>query len=346
MKRILIVTSLLFASTSFGQDVHFSQFWNNNIQYNPGMAGVIPANLRAALFYRDQWSIVGAPFKSYGFNLDTRIESKGNTSFGLGANLFRDVAGDNKLGTTHAQLSFSTILELDRHSRISLGVNGGLEQRGFDPGAAQWSSQYENGSYDASLPSGESFNATSEMKGDLSAGLVYYYTTSESYMTSNDQFNMKIGVAYNHILRPKFNWFSMGPDQLYSNLVAHAEFLIGLSNSKWSIAPAIIGQFQGPSKEILFGSQYRCQLKGASKVTGYVKGAYLNLGTFVRLGDAFIPSVAFEFDKYSIGLSYDVNISQLRSVSNGGGGFEVSLKFETSNPYLWQGYRTSRARFR
>ncbi len=344
MKKLTILILLLGGFQLNAQDVHFSQFWNNNIQYNPAMAGVIPANLRIATFYRNQWSSVGSTYSTFGVNADTRFETRKNTSFGLGINIFRDVAGDLKLGTTNAQLSFSAILDLDGNSKLSLGVNGGMIQKGLDPSGAQWNSQYSNGNYNGTLASGETFNSVSEMKGDVSAGIVYIYSTNERYMTANDKFNMKIGFAYNHIIKPKFEWFADSPDALYSNFVAHAEFLIGIQNSKWSLLPAAIIQFQGPSKEVLFGTQFRLELKEASRVTGFVKGAYLNLGTFIRLGDAFIPSLTFEFDHYSIGASYDVNISPLRSASNFSGGFEISLKFRTPNPYLWQGHRLSNSR--
>lgn len=346
MKRTIIIISLcIIASNANSQDVHSSQFWNNGTQYNPAMTGVIPATLRASAFYRNQWSSVNSLYSTFGFNFDTRIDTRGSTSFGLGTSVYRDMAGDNKLGTTGAQLSFSTILALDRNSKISIGVNGGIIQKGFDASNAQWNSQYSSGSYDPTIASGEQFNSLSELKGDLSVGAVYYYSTNARNMTANDAFNMKVGFSYNHILQPTFNWFSSGGDDLYSNFVAHAEFQIGMENTPWTIIPAAIVQFQGPSKEILVGSQFRFTLKEASKVTGFVKGAYLFIGTFYRVSDAFIPSITIDFDKYSLGFSYDVNTSSLRSASSGAGGFEISFKFRNPNPYLWQGSRRSSSKW-
>ena len=348
MKKIIIaVIAIISVLEANAQYVHFSQFWNNTTQLNPAMNGLIPANLRVSTFYRSQWNSVSSPYKTYGFNLDTRIDTDGSAAFGLGVNLYRDVAGDSKLGTTRAQIAFSTILDVADNSKISIGLNGGMIQRGFDANNGSWNSQYNNGTYDPMMSSGESFNSISEIKGDMSAGIAYMFSTTEGYMTANDEFNMTVGVSFNHILRPKFDWFASSPDELYSNIVAHGEFLIGVPNSKWSIKPAFLAQFQGPSKELLIGSQFRLKLKDASRVTGFVKGAYLSFGTFMRLGDAFIPSVVLEFDKYSIGTSYDLNISELRTASGGNGGFELSFKFRTPNPYLWRGRRTrSRSSFR
>lgn len=347
MKRIITLFSLcIIALNASAQDIHTSQFWNNGIQFNPAMSGVIPATLRASAFYRNQWSSVNSLYSTFGFSIDTRIDTRNSTSFGLGACVYRDMAGDNKLGITGAKLSFSTILALDRNSKFSIGVNGGIIQKGGDYSNAQWNSQYSGGSYDPTLASGEQYNSISELKGDLSVGVVYYYSTNDRYMSVNDLFNMKIGFSYNHILKPTFSSFASSEDNLYSNFVAHAQFQMDVQNSPWTIIPGAILQFQGPSREVFVGSQFRFRLKEASKVTGFVKGAYLFFGTFYRVGDAFIPSITIDFDKYSLGFSYDVNTSALRTVSNGSGGFEISFKFRNPNPYLWQGRGMTRSKMR
>lgn len=348
MKTFITISIFILSLNVSAQDVHFSQFWNNNVQINPAMAGVSEANLRASAFYREQWGSSTSPFQSFGVNFDTRIDTKGSASFGMGLNAFRDVAGDNKLGTTQVRAIFSAILAINELNKISIGLSGGIEQRGFDPSTAKWNSQYSNGSYNPNLASGETFGRTSEVKGDLSAGIVYYYNSERSNMSSNDNFRMKIGASFNHILRPQFNWKTIESDKLYSNIIAHAEFLIGIRNSKWSLKPGILTQFQGPSKEILIGNQFRYRLKDHSRITGFIKGAYLNVGAYFRVGDALIPSLTFEFDKYSLGASYDINISKYRTASKGAGGFEISFIFKLEDSSLWSGsgIPRSRSRFR
>jgi hypothetical protein len=65
--------------------------------------------------------------------------------------------------------------------------------------------------------------------------------------------------------------------------------------------------------------------------------AYIfNLGGYIRWGDAIIPVVKLESNRFTIGLSYDANISTLQTVSEGRGGFELSLSYtgllEHENP--------------
>jgi hypothetical protein len=46
-----------------------------------------------------------------------------------------------------------------------------------------------------------------------------------------------------------------------------------------------------------------------------------------------IPALQFQYDKYALCVSYDLNTSQLTGVSKSRGGLEFSLKFNTSPGY-------------
>lgn len=342
MKRIITsIFTIVLAFIVSAQDIHFSQWWNNSLQYNPGMTGVIPANLRLSAGYRNQWASVASPYKTYVFNGDTRFDTKGSAAIGAGLSVFKDEAGDTKFGTTNIRLNLSGIVELDRHQKISLGLAGGFLQRSLDPNSLQWGNQYQGGQYNSALDPGEQINFDPGMKADVSAGIVYVYHSNERYMTANDQLNVKVGLAFNHINRPQHEWHAGSPDTLYRNVTAMGEVLVGVGNSRLSLVPSFLLHFQGPSKEIYVGTLFRYRLQEASKITGLVKGAYLSLGTHMRLGDAFVPSLMLEFDKYAIGFSYDYNISKLRAASQGNGGFELTLSFRTPNPYLWKGSSAS-----
>lgn len=338
-KIILIVLGLFFTQFSNAQDVHFSQFWNNSVLYNPALAGLMPGTIRVSGNYRNQWFSVASPYQTFGVNFDMLIEGKGNTNFGVGANIFRDVAGDTKMGTTNFQLMFSTIINMDLHNKLSFGIKTGFIQRGFTDADARWNSQYQNGSYDPTAASGENLTLQAGTKADLSIGMGYVYHSTIKNMKPNEAFRAKIGFSYNHVLRPKFNWFAFSDDPIYSNFVFSSEFMFGISGTKWSIEPGLVAQFQGPSKEFILGALYRVSLKQGSQITGFKKGAYMYFGTHIRLKDAFIPSVGFEFNQYSFGLSYDANFSKLRTASKGLGGIEFTFKFNSSNDFLWKNHR-------
>lgn len=50
-------------------------------------------------------------------------------------------------------------------------------------------------------------------------------------------------------------------------------------------------------------------------------------GAYLRWNDAIIPVVKLDYNPFSVAFSYDMNISQLRTASQGRGGFELSLSY-------------------
>ena len=53
----------------------------------------------------------------------------------------------------------------------------------------------------------------------------------------------------------------------------------------------------------------------------------LHAGAFLRVEDAIIPVVKLDYNPFSVSLSYDVNISKLRTSSMGRGGFELGISY-------------------
>jgi len=80
---------------------------------------------------------------------------------------------------------------------------------------------------------------------------------------------------------------------------------------------------------------FRYQLKESAKITGFVKGSSISAGAYYRNQDAIIATILYEVSQYSVGVSYDVNLSGLRTASNGNGGFEISLRYVSPNPFLY-----------
>jgi hypothetical protein len=50
--------------------------------------------------------------------------------------------------------------------------------------------------------------------------------------------------------------------------------------------------------------------------------------------DAIIPQIYLGISNFSIGMSYDINVSRLNQASNYRGGFELSLRFTNPDAYI------------
>lgn len=339
MKNKRILTATLFMWTLalqclHAQDVHFSNMDYSPMTLNPGLVGAkYVAN--ATVSYRSQWNSISTPFTTIAAGADMRIKAgrrNKNGTFAAGINLYNDRAGDNVISTNNVGLSIAYHLKIDEKSTIGLGMQAGLIQRSLDATAGMWSSQYQNGAYDPSISSGETFGNPSFARFDVGAGVVYSLGTNERNMRANDGMKLNAGYAVFHINRPSYSFFNSEDDPLYMRHAAFANASFGISNTTMFIDPGMYFQLQGPSMEILIGADYKVMLADGSRVTGNIKNSFIALGLYYRNNDALIPRVIYSYSDYSLGMSYDFNISRLSQVTRSRGGIEFFFRWAMQNP--------------
>jgi type IX secretion system PorP/SprF family membrane protein len=329
IKRIFSLLLLLITLTSLkAQDIHFSQFYNSPLTLNPANTGVFLGGMRFIANYKDQWGKVTTPFKTYGFSYDAGIfrQKWTNGYMGAGISLFNDKAGDSKMGLTQVNLSISCLRKLNKNNTLSAGIQGGIAQRSINTNSLTWGNQY-NGLYqDPGLPSNEISATPSFIYQDYSAGILWNYSKTEMYTTANNHLQSHLGFSILHINKPHQTFLGQS-DQLYQKFVVHGGLNVGIKNSNASIVPSFLTVFQGSSKEITFGTLIKYNLITGSKYTGYIKNAAVYFGGHYRWSDAVVLTAELEIADWLLGLSYDVNTSQLTSASKGLGGLEISLRY-------------------
>lgn len=332
-----MISVIISTNTSyfFAQDVHFSQTSNSPLTLNPGLTGANSVT-QAIVNYRTQWKSVATPYSTIAASFEMRLNEDSHQKkgiFAVGLNLYNDQAGDLNLATTNANLNLAYHLILNRQSTIGGGIYAGFGQRSITTSTGKWASQYNGDFYDANLQSGEAVFADKVNYFDVGTGFVYTYKGSENYMTSNNQKDINIGLALYHLNRPDYSFMAANNEQLYMRFTGFANAVIGISNSRNSLMPAIYFQRQKTATEFLFGTYWRYQIQEASRVTGFNKGSFLALGIFYRTSDAFVAKAMFEMSDYSVGFAYDFNVSSLTPVSRTRGGFELFLKYSLAKKF-------------
>lgn len=337
-KRIcfLLCAWLITASSLVAQDIHFSQFWMTPMLLNPAQAGA-QEPMRIILNYKNQWSSVAQPYSTGNFSFDAKLGKKNKKAFsGLGLNISQDKSGSPFIKTFQASLAYAAHVHISDKSTIGAGLYGGIIQRSVSYTGIQWMNQYDGTAYNATLPTGEPVVGASLMCFDAGAGINYEYRKSEKYMTGNDNRRFSMGASVFHVNQPSYSFYGTG-EKLYLKMVGYANAEIGVPNSNVSIVPGVVYSQQGTSGELLAGTMFQYQLTADSKYTGFVKASSLSLGAYYRGNDAIIATALFKISQYAIGVSYDVNISGLKTASTGRGGFEISLRFVNPNPFLYKG---------
>ena len=333
MKIIILTCIILLPFLMKAQDIHFSQFNETPVLLNPAMS-CTAFDTRIIANYKNQWASVTSPFETYGISIEKTLKhlKLKKTYTGMSLSVYKDKAGDAGLGAILVNLGFNAVVKTSEFGKFSAGIGGGINYRTINPSKLQWESQYNGSNYDAAIASGEKMPQNSFIQGDLVGGIVYHYAKSERYISAQDGTKFDVGISAFHYNMPKYSYTGTG-DKQFAKYVAHANFDIGIKNSGIAIVPSILYMRQGPSQETNIGCLFKYIIQDQSIYTGIKKACALSIGAFYRLGDALIPTMMFQYDKYALCVSYDLNTSQLTGASKAKGGLEFSLKFNTSPGY-------------
>ena len=330
----LIVAGFVMVVSLGAQDIHFSQFYLSPLHLNPALTGVMNCNVRAVANYRNQWSSVlkSNAYNTYSVSYDQKIPVGRYDYFGIGGSFWGDQAGsiDYKILSGKLSASYSKRMGGYRSKAhyLVLGAEAGYYQRSVDFAKARWGTQHDGvGHFDPAAPSFED-NFTNDNFGhfDASAGLLWF-------SVFDDNNNLYFGGAYHHMNRANISFTDTDVDELFSKFTFHAGGEFALSNTI-GIVPGVIALFQGPSREINSGASVKFDF------TGYNENAF-HMGAWFRISnhledsitpDALILSTRFDYNEFSFGFSYDINVSSLSPASNNNGAFEFALVYQLCGP--------------
>ena len=319
--RIHIALIVVLPLTAVAQDVHFAQFYNAPLWLNPALAGHIAGDQRLSIIHRDQWQSLGTPFRTNAASYDAplfRGRMQGRY-LGVGVSAFSDKAGRSNFGDQQLNLSLAYGMQAGENSTLAFGLQAGYGQRSAMLNELRWDNQFNGSGYDPSLASGETFGDMSRSFIDMSAGVVW---SGER----KDGIQWTLGGGAFHLNRPEVSLFSEGDDRLMRRYMLHGELRI--ETKRWTVLPKAFASMQGGVREINYGALLHRRIGIDSRYTTDKTSSAFYFGAFHRWGDAIVPTFLYEHKRMiSIGMSYDVNISPLRSYTRWRGGAELSIQW-------------------
>lgn len=294
------------------QDIHFSQFFNAPYAQSPANIGQFDGQYRLGAIYRQQWRSVTVPYSTFGMGGDATGVA-GVEGLGLGAWIYNDRAGTSRLNTFHADLGLSWALALDGEltKHLVLGTQLGYSNMSIDYGKLRFDAQYNGFSYDPSLGTGEMFPRSSRGRFDLHAGLGYRYSPEKRR-------NFSAGLALFNLTTPDVSLFGGEPSPLDLRSVLHLGGQIPVGD-KVDVLPLMQWQAQGKFRELDLGAAVRYIMLDRWGLVRALQG-----GLFMRAKDAGYVYAGLEYDDWTFGISYDVNLSRLEPASRNRGGFEFT----------------------
>ncbi len=335
-KAALLLFSLLCSVGLFAQDIHFSQFYNSPLTLNPALTGKMNGVFRFGLNYRNQWFTLSngkSPFATYAGSFDAPIRFR-KDALGVGLVLVNDRAGEGLLTNMMVLGSVAYHLGLGNEGKhsISLGVQGGYNQKRLDMGNALFFSQLDPTR--PNDPSGEDFLEDSRAFFDLNIGII-----GNSKIT--EKVNVYAGFSAYHLTQPEESLISTGDENLPLRFVVHAgaEYVF---HPRIALLPSMIYMRQRKSDELNIGTAFVFRLTETENTMFYLGGYYRMLPSSKsngsNLSDAFIAYTAFEYKNFKAAFSFDATMSDLSQAPKAAGAFEVSLTY--THPILLPNMKT------
>jgi len=316
---LLLLIVLMLASSSYAQDLHFSQFFNSPLTENPANTGFIPNhNYRVGANYRKQWASVGAPYKTFSAYGDAQLlRNRWYYGWlGVGGVLLQDNAGNGALKTTEFYLSIAYHQLLGQNSLLSVGFNSGYVNRRLDVNKItfpdQFNDEFGKWFFDQKINSGVKIDDPSIGYFDMQMGMNYaYFPTDKVYLN--------LGFSVHHLNQAKMSFLENGMHEIKPRY-------IGFFNAVMKVAPRVIihpgGYYsnQSGANETVLGTWLAYDLSHG--------GEYQLLGgAYYRFDESSIPMVGYQLKQWRIMFSYDVTTSSLGAANQHRGGYELSLTF-------------------
>lgn len=307
---LIIVQLYLLQGQVFAQvDAHFTQYFAFPQWLNPAFTGAINGSYRVEGNYRKQWPNLSSALLSQGIAADISLPR----NFGLGCSLINQKTGDGSYHYTSGYMSLSYQVHLSQYQILASGFQLGLLNRRIDPANFQFGNQFNPLlGFDPSIPSNETFSFPSATSLDGSFGLLYFDGNP------NHSFNPFLGFSVYHPTEPDNHFISNSN----SNIVPirysfHGGFRIKM-NALLDLMPNAIYISQGGSNETIAGLSLNVKIDPSKD---------LILGGYYRLNDAFAPNIGLHIDGLTVGFSYDINTSQVKTSSLNNSGYELSVSF-------------------
>lgn len=306
------------------QDINFSQFYELPMLRNPALGGIYQCDIRAVTAYRNQWSSVTVPYRTMALETEfkTGVSNSNNNYITLGTVITNDEAGDSRMGKMQLLPVLSVHLNTNGgDGYFTGGVMAGWARQKFDQTALQFDDQFVAGAFSPTNPTRQVFldqNRTSYF--DISVGL--------SYRNSwNDLIHYYIGGAMFHAGKPKVAFIEMNDVRLNQKIVFNAG-LSALTSDEDRLIFYLDYFRQGGHKQAQGGVIYRHVLVPYPSMEDEPEDIAISFGGLMRWGDALVPMVKLDYQKLSVGLTYDVNISKLKTASQWRGGFELTATLQ------------------
>lgn len=300
----------------WAQDVHFSQYYFSPLSLNPAHTGNFKADYRGFLNYRSQWKELGQAYETYSAGADLNFYPKGKNYSG-GCLFINDRSGGDLVVN---KVMFSGA----RHIRIAgfkihAGVQLAWVMKRIDPYNTTFPNQlnWNTGGFDPTLPNFETGLIQKDNFIDINLG--------GAFEKKSGQLITEGGFALFHLNTPKE---SLNGNKTKITMRKALMGAIGWQfTEKVSLKVHTLYGFTTKTSDWLSGVTIDYIFNSGPFFNNSFFGGFMWRAGVNRNADAGIATVGFNINNYTIGFSYDVTYSKLKTSVDSKGAYEIAIIF-------------------
>ncbi len=271
--------------------------------------------------YRSQWQTVPVKYSTVSLAGEARIKpvQLQKDMVGIGLVFNNDRAGDTRYGTTqlYANGSYIFLGKADSSLLVSVGMNLGWCQVGFDYSKMSFDNQFDGLQYNSSLGTGEHFDLTRYNFADLNVGTALQYVHKAKH-------RFTYGIGLHHLTSPVISYQGATVSKLDFKVSNFVGYSTAINNKTDIIGEALIAG-QGKNYELIPHASLKYYM--SRDINQAVLG-----GLCFRTRDAVILRVGYHYKTLQTGMAYDINISKFYAATNRRGAFEIFINYVIKRP--------------
>jgi type IX secretion system PorP/SprF family membrane protein len=322
-QKYLLLSVTVWCYALHAQDVHFSQYYFSPLSLNPANTGNFKGDYRFFGNYRSQWRDINKAYNTMSVGGDFNFFPR-NKQYAAGFVLINDKSGGNLQVN---KLLFSLAKHVKwKGNQLHVALQPGVVMKSIDMNANTFPNQlnWNKGQFDNTLPNNEAFTGQVYNYFDLNAGL--------AWSRKMGKVEPEIGAACFHLTQPNESFYGQN-----NKLSIRQAYNLALS---YSVNPQVILKVHS-----LYGLTTKTSdwVSGANVVYVLSRDAFFDNSFFAgvmwrsgigRNADAGIATMGFNVSHYTVGFSYDITFSSLKTAVNSKGGFELAFIYRAKSTRL------------
>lgn len=322
--RYIVLFLLLCGTHIQAQDVHFSQYYFSPLTLNPANTGNYHGDYRFFGNYRSQWRELDKAFNTFSAGGDMNLYPK-NINVSPGLFVLRDRSAAY-LTVTKIMPSFAIHRKIAGF-KFNLGLQPGIVIKAIDfykhsfPNQLNWGT----GQFDPNLPNTEPHAGQSFTYFDLNAGF--------SVSRKIGKVEPELGFAAFHLNSPKESFLDNANNRLPLRNAVNGSITYSVTSKVITKVHSMYG-YTTKATDWVSGLQIEYVLSRDVFYANSVFAGFMWRDGFKRNSDAGIATIGFNYGPYTIGFSYDITMSELKTAVNSKGAYEIALIYRAKSTRL------------